>query len=198
MGSRTTLRSCSHKVGGAYGWMGTKRPFAEPLNQLAPFVRDRKLTPITGFVTRENIGAILRDAGVPAEFDFLSLDVDQNTYWVWDGLRHLRPRVLVVEYNSGWPPDVNWKVSYDPHKTWDGSFTFGASLKAFELLGHELGYQLVGCDLTGVNAFFVRMDLTSVDRFVGPFDAENCYEPFRPFLARPHAYPPGYSSFFGG
>jgi hypothetical protein len=37
--------------------------------QLAPFVRDGKLKPVAAWITRENIGGILRDAGVPDEFD---------------------------------------------------------------------------------------------------------------------------------
>ena len=61
-----------------------------------------------------------------------------------------------------------------------GTYTqeFGASLKAFEVLGSRLGYSLVGCDITGINAFFVRNDLVK-DLFAGPFTAENHYEPPR-------------------
>ena len=47
-----------------------------------------------------------------------------------------------------------------------------------------MGYALVGCDLAGTNAFFVRDDLVG-DRFVAPFTAENHYEPVRyPLLHR--------------
>ena len=89
-----------------------------------------------------------------------------------------RPRVVVVEYNAAIPPDVDWRVRYDAARLWDGSQNFGASLKAFEVLGARLGYSLVGCDFLGANAFFVRSDLTS-EKFAGPFTAENHYEPPR-------------------
>ena len=56
---------------------------------------------------------------------------------------------------------------------------------------------MVGCDLAGVNAYFVRADLTG-DHFLGPFDAETHFEPFRPFLCRPQSYPVSYGAFFGG
>jgi hypothetical protein len=133
------------------------------------------------FVTREIVDGALRTAGVPAEVDLLSIDVDQNTYWIWKGLSQLRARVVVIEYNATWPSAVDWKVDYDPCAKFDGTFCFGASLKAFEILGREHGYNLVGCSLAGVNAFFVRNDLCG-DHFLAPFSAENHFEPARYWL----------------
>ncbi|MFO1325279.1 MAG: hypothetical protein U1F15_14635 [Burkholderiales bacterium] len=143
---------------------------------------------VVSHITRENVAALFARAGVPAEFDFLSVDIDHNTYYAWEGLRDYRPRVVVVEYNATIPPDVDWKVRYDPARTWDGTNNFGASLKAYEVLGRRLGYALVGCDFIGVNAFFVRDDLVA-DQFAAPFTAENHYEPPRYQLAtrRGHA-----------
>jgi hypothetical protein len=133
---------------------------------------------VVTFVTRENIAALFAELGVPSEFDFLSLDIDQNTYFAWEGLKEYRPRVVVVEYNAVVPPYVDWKVNYEAQRVWNGTANFGASLKAFENLGRQLGYELVGCDIIGVNAFFVRKDLVT-DRFAQPFTAENHYEPPR-------------------
>lgn len=130
------------------------------------------------FVSRESIAPLFAELGVPAEFDLMSLDVDQNTYYLWEGLASYRPRVVVVEYNAAVPPDVEWRVRYDPSRLWDGSQNFGASLKAFESLGTRLGYSLVGCDFLGANAFFVRSDLVA-NLFASPFTAENHYEPPR-------------------
>jgi hypothetical protein len=84
---------------------------------------------------------------------------------------------------------MSWVVPYDP-KAW-GWNTFGngngASLKALEELGAKKGYNLVGCDLCGVNAFFVRNDLLK-DRFAAPYTAENHYEPFRVGEILDHSY----------
>lgn len=140
------------------------------------------------FVTKENITGLLQEMGVSGEFALLSLDIDRNTYHVWEGLKGFRPAVVVVEYNASFPPDVNWVVSYDADKTWDGTINFGASLKAFELLGRKLGYCLVGCDFAGVNAFFVREDLVG-EKFAAPYTAENHYEPPRYYLANRNAHP---------
>jgi len=115
---------------------------------------------------------------IPVEVDLLSLDIDQDTYHVWGSFEQFRPRVVVVEYNAAIPADQSWIHPYIKGKTWDGTQAFGASLKAFELLGRELEYSLVGCDIIGVNAFFVRNDLVK-DRFSEPYTSENHYEPPR-------------------
>ena len=140
------------------------------------------------FVTRENVAGLLTELAVPAEVDLLSLDIDLNTYWIWEALGAWRARVVVVEYNATWLPAVDWKAEYQAAAVWDGSMHFGASLKAFELLGRRLGYALVGCDLGGANAFFVRDDLVE-DRFAAPFTAENHYEPARYWLGRRNGHP---------
>jgi hypothetical protein len=136
------------------------------------------LTPCVSVVDKENIAALFERLGIPKQYDLLSLDIDQNTFHVWEALRGFTPRVVVVEYNAAIPPDIDWKVQYVAERAWDGTQNFGASLKAFEKLGSQLGYSLVGCDFNGINAFFVRNDLTS-DKFAAPFTAENHYEPPR-------------------
>jgi hypothetical protein len=133
-------------------------------------------------ITKENIGDILENLGVPKEFDLLSVDIDQNTYYAWEGMSGFHPRVVVIEYNAALPPDVIWKVNYDPARIWNFTQNHGASLKALEQLGRAFGYSLVGCDFTGTNAFFVRNDCVS-DRFCDPFTAENHYEPPRSALS---------------
>ena len=137
-----------------------------------------KLNGVQAFVTRENISTLFNQAQAPVEFDLLSLDIDQNTYYAWEGLKDFRPRVVVIEYNSVVPPDREWKPEYVADRVWDGTNNYSASLKSMELLGRARGYSLVGCDFCGVNAFFVRDDLVG-DKFEGPFTAENHYEPPR-------------------
>jgi hypothetical protein len=141
-----------------------------------------------GFVSRENINPLLERLRVPQEFDLLSLDIDQNTYHIWGALCQHRPRVVVIEYNASLPADVSWVCRYQADRVWDGSHNFSASLKAFENLGRELGYSLVGCDPCGVNAFFVRADLTG-DHFCAPFTSENHYERPRYLLGTPTGHP---------
>lgn len=151
-------------------------------------IEARRLRVIESFVSRDNIAGTLSDAGVPTEFDLLSLDIDRNTWFIWEALAHLRPRVVVVEYNPAFPPGDEWCVDDQPQATWNASIYFGASLKSWEKLATRLGYDLVGCDTTGTNAFFVRSDLTKA-HFREPFTSENHYEPPRYFLNRYHSFP---------
>lgn len=145
------------------------------------------------FVSAENIQSLLAELGVPATIDLFSLDIDLSTYHIWGALKSFRPRVVVVEYNAGFPPDQAWIHPYAPGQVWDGTQAFGASLKAYELLGRKFGYCLVGCDLMGANAFFIRDDLIG-DKFSGPFTSENHYEPPRYYLWHRLGHP---SKFFG-
>ncbi len=141
------------------------------------------------FVSAENIPGLLRELGVPVEIDLFSLDIDLNTYHIWAALEAFRPRVVVVEYNAAFPPDQAWIHPYEPDLVWDGTQAFGASLKAYELLGRKFGYNLVGCDVMGVNAFFVRNELVG-DKFVDVSTAENHYEPPRYRLSHRLAHAP--------
>jgi hypothetical protein len=53
-----------------------------------------------------------------------------------------------------------------------------------------MGYALVGCDFIGTNAFFVREELATAERFAEPFTAENHHEPPRvAMLHRRHLAP---------
>jgi hypothetical protein len=143
-----------------------------------PEIAGKKLAIIEAFITAENIEDLFRRTKVPEEFDLLSIDIDRNDYYVWEKIVHYRPRVVIVEYNALYPPTISWVIPYDPKAMWAHTSHFGASLKALEELGAKKGYSLVGCNISGVNAFFVRDDLLG-DHFAEPCTADNHYEPSR-------------------
>jgi hypothetical protein len=177
----------------AQGWKGywvdgdndaidkIQKTFWQPL-------KEGRLVVKQSLVTAENIAGVLSDLKVPTEFDLFSLDIDRNTYFAWKALKHLRPRVVIIEYNSQFPPPVEWTVEYRPDLIYNCTAYMGASLKAYEKLADELGYALVGCETSGINAFFVRRDLCG-DKFAEPFTAENHFEPPRYFLLRRDGHP---------
>jgi hypothetical protein len=140
-----------------------------------------KLCVVQAMVTAENAPELMCQHDVPIEFDLLSLDIDRNTSHLWRALGHLRPRIVVIEYNASIPRDDVWEVAYEADAMWDGSIDYGASLATLQTLGETLGYLLVGCELSGTNAFFVRRDLVD-DQFAGPFSARALYEPPRYYL----------------
>jgi hypothetical protein len=165
----------------ASGWRGfwiDGQPAVQMKIAVTPSLRDRVRFQ-QALVTAENIEEILAGLGVPEDLDLLSIDIDQNTYHVWHAISSLRPRVVVVEYNASIPPWLDWVCEYQPHRVWDGTINMGGGLKAFERLGREKGYSLIGCDSAGVNAYFVRQELADDERFCGPFTAENHHEPPR-------------------
>jgi hypothetical protein len=140
------------------------------------------------FVTAENVESLLAELGTPPEFDLLSLDLDLNTYHVWKAIRRFQPRVVAVEYNATFPPDMQWVIDYSPDAVWNNTARFGASLKAYERLAEAMGYALVGCDFSGTNAFFIRKT-EALDLFAGPFTAETHYEPPRYWAVRRESHP---------
>ncbi len=152
-------------------------------HKFRPVIKDGRLKVVNAFITRENIEALIlknrnshNDGTSP---DFLSIDIDGNDWYVWDAIKSIKPRLVCIEYNGKFPPDYNWKQAYDAKHIWDGSDWQGASLKAMELLGKQKGYVLVGTNLTGVNAFFVREDLFSKEKFLACVTAEELYNPTR-------------------
>jgi hypothetical protein len=135
------------------------------------------------FVQPYNFDNLIQTAGLPLEFDLLSIDVDSIDFWLWKGVQQHRPRVVVMEYNARIPPGIDWTLALDgSNKTYPGG---GASLDALSRLGREKGYTLVGCGFTGCNAFWVRDDLVG-DEFCADSSVACHFEPLRDFLIEPH------------
>jgi hypothetical protein len=144
------------------------------------------------FITRDNINSLIKEEHPPEEIDLLSIDIDGNDFHVWDQIHAVRPRVVVIEYNPKFPPPINYCMQYDARHSWDFTDHSGASLSFLERHFRTRGYSLVGCDVTGTNAFFVRADLAQ-ESFRGPFNAEFHYEPARFHLVDiPSGHPPSY------
>lgn len=136
------------------------------------------LKAMQAFITAENIESLFDKASVPTEPDLLSIDIDRNDYYVWKAITKYKPRVVIIEYNAIFRPGCEFVVDYDAAAMWDGTSNTGASLESLVKLGAAKGYKLVACCFAGVNAYFVREDIIG-DHFVGPFTAENHYEPPR-------------------
>lgn len=134
---------------------------------------------VTSFVTAENINRTLLDNGRRGEIDLLSIDIDGNDYWVWKSINVIRPRVVVLEYNSSFglkPMTVKYNPHFHYQKTYkENPLYFGASLTALTKLSKEKGYILVGCDGHGHDAFFIREDVAK-GKFV-ELPAEEAFYP---------------------
>ncbi len=170
-----------------HGWQGLFIEGSDELHaQLAyKYAAFQKVVARHALVTAENVDELMDGAGVPEVFDLLSIDVDGNDYWIWQGLSAHRPRVVVCEYNGFIDPTVPLTQPYAPEAAWDGSEYFGASLAALTELGGSKGYSLVHTDLTGTNAFFVVDEWA--DRFADcfPVPARRARPGFTDFRHRP-------------
>jgi hypothetical protein len=149
----------------------------------AQFVNAGRLKVVEAYASVENVNRLVADYLDGADCDLLSIDIDYNDYWVWRALTCIRPRVIVVEYNARWVPPAELTVPYDTTRSWIGNCLFGASLGALNRVAQEKGYSLVGCSMSGVNAFFVRDDLVG-DHFINPGNVADHYEPARYFLTQ--------------
>lgn len=158
---------CNTALLAANGWSGVyiegDEAFAERLAKR--YASSTSVKTIQRFVTAENIADIFAGAGIPKEFDVLSIDIDGNDYWVWRALSGYMPRVVVIEYNAEHPPPERWVMTYNPAHRWDKTTYYGASLASYTALAESKGYALVGTEKTGVNAFFVRKDLIKAAGF---------------------------------
>jgi hypothetical protein len=111
----------------------------------------------------ESINEVVANHGLKGSIDLLSIDIDGVDYWIWEKLDQVQPRVVVLEYLDILGPERAWSVPYrrDFVGEYDemGLCYGGASLPAFVKLGRRKGYRLVGCQLYGYNAFFLRDDV---------------------------------------
>lgn len=176
-------------------WMETEPQNVKVItSKFSSLILRHRLTFRQVFVTTENIESIFKEADIPEEFDLLSIDIDGNDYWIWNAIENYHPRVVICEYNGRLGPELKWIMKYNSQHVWNGSSYYGASLKSLELLGLKKGYRLVGCNLSGVNAFFVRQDLAG-DHFVADCSSGTHFEPQRHFLIRDPSAPNDFGPF---
>ena len=126
-------------------------------------IKNNQCQLLNKFVTAENVNSLIQKTKIIGEIDFFSLDIDGNDYWVWKSISIIKPRLVVLEYNSSFGKHNPLTISYNPRFVWnnkeDQRFFYGASLKALEKLSEKKGYNLICVDSKGINAFFVRKDL---------------------------------------
>ncbi len=179
------------------GWTGS---WIEANPQQLPFINEKfrgiigkRLNVISDVATAENINDLL--ARVNGEVDFLSIDIDGNDVYLFDRLS-TAPKVICIEYNSKFPGDLSKQQKYDPRRSWAGTDYVGSSLKAIAEVGEKKGYRLVGTNISGVNAFFVRNDLAG-DLFTQNSSSEYLYNPPRYWLTFDHFRNIGHPADFG-
>jgi len=123
-----------------------KEKLAELRKNCTPFPRT---VTINQRVKPGEMDDVLEHAGAPVDLDLFSLDVDGDEHAIWEGMKRYEPRLVVVESNYTFPPNVEFvqKKGLD----------IGNSALSLSLLAKEKGYKLVCFNV--INCFFVKEDL---------------------------------------
>jgi hypothetical protein len=126
-------------------------------------------------ITPDNIETTLSDYGCPTHIDLLSIDIDGQDYYVWQAIQKIKPRVVCIEYNAHFTHDERVVMARDDTHEWDGSFSYGASLKALVELAGVKGYDLVG-EVDNLDVIFARKGLCK------PMDPRSISLPYHPLF----------------
>lgn len=122
------------------------------------------LTAVNAFITRENINSIIVNNGFKGKTGILSIDIDGNDYWVWEKIDSVDPAIVICEFNSLLGSIYPVSIPYDPDfirtTAHFSNLYFGASLPALIKLAEKKGYDFVGSNSAGSNAFFVKKELS--------------------------------------
>jgi hypothetical protein len=164
------------------GWLdGSASNIAFIAEHLGELKSDQLLV-TEAFVTKESVGPLVaqfREHLDETNIDFFSFDIDGNDlHLVPLALKEIAPKVLCVEYNGKFPPPSSMAMAYAGDHQWAQDDYYGASLQAWVDLFKD-DYTLVSCNLSGVNAFFVRNDLASA---FAVYPVEQLFQPCRYWL----------------
>ena len=154
-----------------------EKEFSNHLNKNLVFEKRR--------ITKDNVNSIIEKKKdfLGSTIGLLSIDLSINTFHILENLDIYKPNIVVTEYNAKLRDNIEWICEYDENGIWDGSDKFGASLKSFEIMMNSKGYNLVGCNITGVNAFFVKKECIN-DKFINNFTSEYHYEELKIWLQK--------------
>lgn len=109
-------------------------------------------------ITRENVNELLGLHNCPKEFDFLSIDLDGNDYWILEKiLTEYKPKLIIAEFNASFPPNESKTIKYDANFSWEGDTYFGFTLKAGMKLAEKCGYSPI-LQHADMNLFMLRSD----------------------------------------
>ncbi|MBL9116668.1 MAG: hypothetical protein JNJ83_16795 [Verrucomicrobiaceae bacterium] len=129
------------------------------------------LTAVTAFITPSNINSLISGQKFGPRVGILSVDIDGMDYWVLQAI-NVQADILICEYNSVFGPVA--KVTVPPNDTFQRSSAhhsnlfYGMSLSAAAEIASAKGYDLVGVNSAGNNAFFVHRSVASPFKSVTP------------------------------
>jgi hypothetical protein len=92
-------------------------------------------------LTKSNILDIFAEFNVPENFDFISIDIDGNDFWLLNEiLKKYSPRMIMVETNVRFNPEVDLVQKYSDDWYWAGSGWYGCSPRVMAKMASKYGY----------------------------------------------------------
>jgi len=132
------------------------------------------------FITQENIVSLFEKYNVPLEFDFLSIDIDGNDYWVLKKILEVySPRFIVAEFNGTIAPTESRAIKYNPTHQWGNDDYYGFSFESGKKLAEAFDYSIV-FQLHSTNMYFIRKDLINWQSDFGVTYTKNQYHAHTP------------------
>jgi len=116
----------------------------------------------SAFITKDNVGQLFADAQVPERIGLLHIDLDGNDYYIWEQLNVVAD-IVIMEYNSIFGNERNistiYNGSFARNSSHYSNLYFGASIGALCYLAEKKGYDFIGTNSAGNNAYFILKEL---------------------------------------
>lgn len=125
---------------------GDKEKYLELLKTCQSYIN---IHPINKFVSddresEESLDLILKETGCPFNYDVLSIDIDSADLDIWESHRLYKPKIVVIEIDSSFPPGIEKRhTSGMPGSSFTSTLKV-ASQKGYTLVAHTGNMILVG------------------------------------------------------
>jgi len=97
---------------------------------------------------KQSLDTIEANKDINKNVDLLSIDIDGDDYYIFEGLNDYLPRCLIVEFNPTIPPEIDYVQPLGAY--------MGCSASALVRLAASKGYELVTC--TDMNCIFILQE----------------------------------------
>ena len=99
---------------------GNKILYSDAKIQLKKILKEKikNLKLLNIFITKKNVNKILKN-NCGKEVDLLSIDIDGNDFWIWKSIKCIKPRLVIIEYNSFFGPKLSCTIPYNAKFIWD-------------------------------------------------------------------------------
>jgi hypothetical protein len=167
--------------------------------ETSPLYWKSTLIPIVKWVTPDNINRIIELGEKKiGKINIFSIDLDGNDYWILQKANLSQVDIVLLEYNPIFGSKLEVSVprndEFDRHQSHYSGLYYGASLKAFIELLSIKGFNFIGTNRVGNNAFFVQNKF--LERF--DFDVTTDYEKYVDWRIRESRDTTGALTFLSG